>query len=252
VSEWSVDGGGSWDPDPLDVTGANTGTSSGTSLTLTAAGPTSQADTFAVAAIGKTQSTGFAHTWTGGFAWVGESLGGRLTMATKDPVAVETLSTTETWTAGGFSRGVLAAFRLPAGGGGGDTTPPTVPGNVAAVADTATQVTVSWDASPDDTAVASYRVLRDGSSVGADAVAGLSFVDTTVAPETSYAYTVSAVDAALNRSAESTAANVTTPAAPAGTGEVTRVGTTGGWGPGDGTATPTLPAGTAAGDILVV
>ncbi|WP_280658632.1 PKD domain-containing protein [Geodermatophilus sp. DF01_2] len=94
-----------------------------------------------------------------------------------------------------------------------DETAPTVPAQVTATADSAGQVTVSWAASTDDVGVASYRVTRNGAVV-ADAVTdSTSFVDGTVAANTQYGYTVSAVDAAGNRSAESPVASVTTPAA---------------------------------------
>ena len=117
--------------------------------------------------------------------------------------------------------GVMVALRPAAGGGGGDTTAPTVPSNAQAVADSATQVTISWTASTDAVGVSSYRVRRGGVDLaGATAVAGTSFVDTTASPSTAYSYTVSAVDAAGNRSAESTAATVTTPASSGGTGTV--------------------------------
>jgi chitodextrinase len=93
-----------------------------------------------------------------------------------------------------------------------DTAAPTVPTAVTATANSPTQVTISWTASTDNVAVASYRVRRDGTNVtGATAVTGTSFVDTSVAGSTTYSYTVSAVDAAGNRSAESTASTVTTP-----------------------------------------
>lgn len=106
---------------------------------------------------------------------------------------------------------------LDLGGGtpAADETAPTVPVEVAATADGPTQVTVDWTASTDAVGVASYRVSRDGTVV-ADAVTdGTSFVDGGVAASTEYGYTVSAVDAAGNRSAESAVASVTTPAATA-------------------------------------
>lgn len=94
-----------------------------------------------------------------------------------------------------------------------DVTAPTVPANVVATANSATQVTITWSASTDAVGVSSYRVRRNGVDlVGATALTGTSFVDTSVAEATGYSYTVSAIDAAGNRSAESTAAAATTPA----------------------------------------
>jgi lysophospholipase L1-like esterase len=96
-----------------------------------------------------------------------------------------------------------------------DVTPPSVPQNVSAVAAGPTQVDVSWDASTDagGGVVAGYRVYRDGGLL--TTVTGTSYSDTAVAPDTAYAYTVSAFDDAspANESAQSSpAANVTTPA----------------------------------------
>lgn len=97
-----------------------------------------------------------------------------------------------------------------------DATTPSVPTGVTANANSSAQVTVSWNASTDNVGVASYRVRRNGANLtAATAVTGTSFIDNTVSPSTSYSYTVSAVDAAGNRSAESSAAQVNTPAAEA-------------------------------------
>lgn len=127
-------------------------------------------------------------------------------------------SGTATWTHTGSLSGYAWQSALKESTGAApDTTAPTVPGSVAAVADSATQVTINWAASTDAVGVASYRVRRGGVDLaGASAVAGTSFVDTSVVASTAYSYTVSAVDSAGNRSAESAAANVTTPAPPAG------------------------------------
>ena len=95
-----------------------------------------------------------------------------------------------------------------------DTIVPTAPAGVTAAANGPTQVTVAWAASTDNVGVVSYRVRRSGSDLpGAGAVTGTSFVDTDVTAGSSYSYTVSAVDAAGNRSAESAAAAVTIPTA---------------------------------------
>jgi hypothetical protein len=96
--------------------------------------------------------------------------------------------------------------------GGGDTQPPTVPQNVAAGANSPTSVTVTWDASTDDTAVAGYDVYRDGTKVGTAGGSQTSFTDAAVQPSTTYSYTVDAFDAVPNTSAQSSPpASVTTP-----------------------------------------
>jgi hypothetical protein len=94
-----------------------------------------------------------------------------------------------------------------------DTVAPSTPGQVTATAG-GSGVTVRWAAATDNTAVTSYRVMRSGTAV-AGAVTGTSFVDSSVQAGQTYAYTVSAVDAAGNRSPESTAVSVTIPATPA-------------------------------------
>src|SRR6185312_7692352 len=104
-------------------------------------------------------------------------------------------------------------------GGGGDTQPPTVPQNVNATANSATSVTVTWDKSTDDTAVAGYDVYRDGTKIGTTGASQTSFTDATVQPNTTYAYTVDAFDAVPNTSAQSSPpASVTTPSGGGGGG----------------------------------
>jgi fibronectin type 3 domain-containing protein len=131
-------------------------------------------------------------------------------IGTLTPTAAASTHTVTYSGGSGNGFGVMIALDAPAGG---DTTAPTVPTGVGAVANSPTSVTVSWTASTDAVGVASYRVRRGGVDVtGATAVTGTSFTDTSVAASTAYSYTVSAVDAAGNRSAESSAATVTTPA----------------------------------------
>jgi hypothetical protein len=92
-----------------------------------------------------------------------------------------------------------------------DTTAPTVPTGLTATP-SAGQVDLSWTASTDAVGVDSYRVRRDGADLtGATALTGVAYTDTAVTAGASYSYTVSAVDAAGNRSAESTAATATVP-----------------------------------------
>jgi len=99
-----------------------------------------------------------------------------------------------------------------------DTQPPTVPQNLVAMTVSTSRIDLSWDAATDDTAVAGYRVFRDSN---ADAVygeigivAGTTFSDTGLAPAATYAYRVSAYDAAGNESAQGTPATATTLATP--------------------------------------
>src|SRR5581483_10666548 len=93
-----------------------------------------------------------------------------------------------------------------------DKTPPSVPANVVAHATGPTQVMLTWSPSSDNVGVSGYDVLRGGTVIGTSATA--SYTDNTVTPNTQYAYTVEAYDAAGNVSMPSTPpATVTTPPA---------------------------------------
>ena len=126
-----------------------------------------------------------------------------------------------------------------------DTTPPTVPANVRATANGLT-VTVTWDASSDDVGVTGYRVLRNGTEVGAPT--STTFTEGGLAPNTTYTYTVVARDAAGNPSDPSAPATVTTgAAAPLA---LDRVVTTKQSGAGNTIASPALTT-AEGGEVLV-
>jgi hypothetical protein len=94
-----------------------------------------------------------------------------------------------------------------------DTTPPSVPGNVSAVADAPTRVTLSWTASIDDVAVVEYKVYRDGGEIASLPDTTLGYQDNEATPDTLHAYEVSALDLAGNESDPAqTTQLVTTPA----------------------------------------
>ncbi len=97
-------------------------------------------------------------------------------------------------------------------GGTTDTQPPTAPTNLVAVAPTSTSVNLNWTASTDNIGVTGYRIFRDGTQI--QVVTSVSYTDSTVLANTTYSYTVKAIDAANNVSAASNTATVTTPAAP--------------------------------------
>ena len=92
----------------------------------------------------------------------------------------------------------------------GDSTAPTVPTSLTVKADSSVQTSLTWTKSSDDTAVVGYRILRDGVVIGTTPTT--TYVDKTVAPQTKYAYQVSAYDGANNSSAASDSAQITTPA----------------------------------------
>jgi chitodextrinase len=90
-----------------------------------------------------------------------------------------------------------------------DTTAPSVPTALAGSAASSSSISLTWTASTDNVAVASYRVYRNGALVGSPA--GTGFTDTGLAADTTYAYRVAAVDTAGIASAQCTAINVPTP-----------------------------------------
>jgi chitodextrinase len=90
-----------------------------------------------------------------------------------------------------------------------DTTPPSIPAGLSAVPISPSQINLSWSASTDDMAVTGYRVYRGG--VLLTTVGNVTaFQNTGLAPATVYSYTVQALDAAGNASAQSAPATATT------------------------------------------
>ncbi|GJM71113.1 hypothetical protein HMSSN036_33290 [Paenibacillus macerans] len=84
------------------------------------------------------------------------------------------------------------------GGGSDDQTPPTVPGNLRATAQSATSVTLAWDASTDNVGVTGYTVAYGAGSLN---VTGTAATVGGLSPNTEYTFTVKAKDAAGNLSA---------------------------------------------------
>jgi len=102
------------------------------------------------------------------------------------------------------SSGVSATTLAPP-----DTTPPSVPANLTASAQSSAAITLTWSASTDNVAVVGYRIYRDGTQVGT--TASTAYSDTALAASTSYTYQIAAYDAANNASTTSTAVSATTP-----------------------------------------
>ncbi len=90
-----------------------------------------------------------------------------------------------------------------------DTIKPSVPAGLTAVANTATQVALTWIASTDNVGVTGYNVYRNGTKIGT--VTTLSYTDSTAKTNTTYSYTVAAFDAVGNFSAKSPSVSVKTP-----------------------------------------
>jgi len=82
-----------------------------------------------------------------------------------------------------------------------DPTPPSQPQQVLAEPNSSSSINVSWEASTDDVAVASYRVFRDG--MISQTTTATNIVETGLSASTQYCFAVAAVDAAGNESAQS-------------------------------------------------
>src|SRR5205085_1003628 len=102
---------------------------------------------------------------------------------------------------------------VPASGPPPDAQAPSVPSGLAANAISPTRVDLSWNASTDNVGVTGYAISREGTQIGTVNGSTTSYSDTTAAAGTTYHYTVDAADAAGNRSAQSSQATATTPAA---------------------------------------
>ena len=91
---------------------------------------------------------------------------------------------------------------------------PTVPASLTATAPGPTQVNLAWNASTDNVGVTGYTVYRNGTTLATVSGSTLTYSDLTVAANTSYSYTVDAIDAAGNHSAQSAPVSVHVPGQP--------------------------------------
>jgi fibronectin type 3 domain-containing protein len=95
-----------------------------------------------------------------------------------------------------------------------DTSPPTVPAGLSAIAKSPGEIDLSWTASTDNVGVTGYTVYRNGAFLATAGAGVTTWADTTVTASTAYSYTVDAFDAAGNHSARSAPATATTPGVP--------------------------------------
>jgi chitodextrinase len=91
-----------------------------------------------------------------------------------------------------------------------DTIPPSVPTNLVATPGS-NAISLTWGASTDNVGVTGYVVRRNGTPLAT--IAATSYVDSGLIASTTYTFTVSAVDAAANASAETAPVMATTLAA---------------------------------------
>jgi chitodextrinase len=89
-----------------------------------------------------------------------------------------------------------------------DTTPPGVPTNLVVTNATTSQLTLSWTSPTDNVGVVGFYIFRNGVPVATASVT--SYVDTGLSANTTYVYTVTAVDAAGNASSQSDPVSGTT------------------------------------------
>lgn len=80
-----------------------------------------------------------------------------------------------------------------------DTTNPSIPANLTAVAQSDTAILVTWDASTDDTRVLGYKLLVDGVTI--DMYDGLSYLHEGLVPDSPHSYFIRAYDEVGNHSA---------------------------------------------------
>jgi chitodextrinase len=89
-----------------------------------------------------------------------------------------------------------------------DTQAPTAPTSLSASNTTDTSTDLSWNASTDNVGVTAYNVYQDGSLIAS--TPSTSYQVTGLSPSTTYAFYVTALDAAGNMSSQSNTVNVTT------------------------------------------
>ena len=130
--------------------------------------------------------------------------------ATSGTQALNNLTTTTTYTltctGAGGSANQSVTVTVAA-----DTTPPSIPTNLAGTAVSRSQIHLTWTASTDNVGVTGYKSFRNGVQIAASTAN--SFSDTGLTANTTYSYTVSAYDAAGNNSAQSSSVSVTTQSA---------------------------------------
>ncbi len=89
-----------------------------------------------------------------------------------------------------------------------DTTAPSAPTGLVATVQSSYQISLSWKASTDNVGVAGYRIYRNNVQIGSSTAA--SYLDSGLAPSTSYTYNVAAFDPAGNTSNKSTSVTKST------------------------------------------
>ena len=89
-----------------------------------------------------------------------------------------------------------------------DTLAPTVPAGLSTSVVSMTQINLTWTASSDAVGVEGYKIYRDGTEIGS--TESTSYSDVGLIASSSYAYSLSAYDAAGNQSSQSAVVTATT------------------------------------------
>ncbi|ADV50394.1 Fibronectin type III domain protein [Cellulophaga algicola DSM 14237] len=92
-----------------------------------------------------------------------------------------------------------------------DTTAPSIPVGLISGNTTTTSIEISWDAATDNVEVTDYEIFQDGVSIGLTG-GNSNFLITNLTAETTYVFTIAALDAANNVSIQSSELSVSTQA----------------------------------------
>ena len=93
-----------------------------------------------------------------------------------------------------------------------DSTPPSIPGTPTAQVGSSSEISLTWTASTDNVGITGYSIFRNGAFIATTTTT--NYQDATLAPLTTYTYTITARDAAGNESLPSTSVSATTLASP--------------------------------------
>src|SRR5450631_953083 len=187
---------------PIDVTAAAAGTSG--SLNSGSANTTNATDLLFAGGVSANSVTSPGAGYTARSTSQGNMTEDRIVSAKGSNSATASNS-------GGAWAMQMVAFK---GSGTADTTAPTLPTGLSAVALSPSQIAVSWIAStdPDNTSSQlTYGVYRNGIRTTTTTAGTTSWADTGLTASTTYSYTVSAYDPAGNGSAQSSVVQATTP-----------------------------------------
>ncbi|WP_418649319.1 GEVED domain-containing protein [Tenacibaculum aestuariivivum] len=107
-----------------------------------------------------------------------------------------------------FPYGEVEDYTVVIGEAENDTTAPSVPTNLSASKVTQTTLTLNWSVSTDNVGVTGYEVYEGATKIGATANTTIAITGLTA--NTSYSYSVKAIDTSGNESASSNVLNITT------------------------------------------